>query len=493
MISWWCGIMIRTILQGSALIVLTLLFTQLVGKSRPAVRSWLWWLVLAHFALAWAFAIPVRMKAVPSTTIWQTNVVQDLTRAIPATASPGSSANSAFDFRWTLFGVWAVGAFGVVLSVCLSTWKMRKISRDGNTAPQSIAGRVRQLSAEVGLSKSPKVVITEQVGAPATYGFIRHYILLPKSFVDLSEKEQEMALVHEIGHLLRRDPLLSLIAQLASALFWFYPPVYFARREWSVERELDCDRLAVEKTGDGLSYRRFLLRIIGTDSVPLPRTALGATSDFRCLRRRLVADLTVKGRRYGLIGALAIVTVSAMALPIRIVGVKQSGGLLVNSSFEDGSGKVPDNWNAGEPLDGVQYVWDDKVSHTGQHSLSIQKRVDRYFPIAEWRQRIPYNGVSGAIEFDGWVKADRMYKTVLTVLFATDEGISTYKWVAFVGAKNTGDPPETFDWRRLGGVAKIPAGTKQIIFALQGYGPGKIWLDDVSANYVHERHLENQQ
>ena len=34
----------------------------------------------------------------------------------------------------------------------------------------------------------------------------------------------------------------------------------------------------------------------------------------------------------------------------------------------------------------------------------------------------------------------------------------------------------------------IPPGTKQIIIAPQIYGPGKVWFDDLAAEYTERRH-----
>ena len=68
-----------------------------------------------------------------------------------------------------------------------------------------------------------------------------------------------------------------------------------------------------------------------------------------------------------------------------------AGNLLENPSFEEG-GKSPKGWKKGSPVPGVEYLVDAKVAAEGKRSLSLQKTVDRYFPIAEWEQEVAHDG-----------------------------------------------------------------------------------------------------
>jgi RNA polymerase sigma-70 factor (ECF subfamily) len=70
------------------------------------------------------------------------------------------------------------------------------------------------------------------------------------------------------------------------------------------------------------------------------------------------------------------------------------------------------------------------------------------------------------------------------VAFISAKGEFSHHWVAYIGAKADGDPPSTHNWKRLGAATAIPAGTQQIVLSLQDYGPGQVWLDDVSACYL---------
>jgi hypothetical protein len=77
-----------------------------------------------------------------------------------------------------------------------------------------------------------------------------------------------------------------------------------------------------------------------------------------------------------------------------------------------------------------------------------------------------------------------MTKATLDVIFLDKDGTwISHKWAAYVGAKQAGQPPANHDWKKYAGRVGIPAGTAKICVALQVYGPGKVWFDDVRAKY----------
>jgi RNA polymerase sigma-70 factor (ECF subfamily) len=57
----------------------------------------------------------------------------------------------------------------------------------------------------------------------------------------------------------------------------------------------------------------------------------------------------------------------------------------------------------------------------------------------------------------------------------------SHEWAAYIGGKKQGDPPADHDWKEYTGTVSIPAGTKRVVIALQIYGPGSVWFDEVSA------------
>lgn len=159
--------------------------------------------------------------------------------------------------------------------------------------------------------------------------------------------------------------------------------------------------------------------------------------------------------------------------------------LLANGDMEQGQ-SAPASWQQGMAVPGVEYRWEKNVGHDGGKSLSLSKTVPRYFPIAQWLQVVPHDGNSSKIKVSAWIRSRKATKAVVDVQFFTADGQSTHQWIAYIGAKEPNDPPVTHDWKEYSGIAEIPPGTKQLGVALQIYGPGKVWFDDVQAEYVSD-------
>ena len=161
--------------------------------------------------------------------------------------------------------------------------------------------------------------------------------------------------------------------------------------------------------------------------------------------------------------------------------------ILANGGFERGvlaQDRAPADWRKGAAVPGVQYGWDRTIAHEGRASLHLKKTAQRYFPIAQWSQEVKREGDTPRLKVVAFVKAQKTTKAILDVQFVDHEGQWTHQWVAYIGAKEAGDPPVTHDWKKYEGVVAIPEGTEKLIVAAQIYGPGEVWFDDVAAEYT---------
>ena len=180
----------------------------------------------------------------------------------------------------------------------------------------------------------------------------------------------------------------------------------------------------------------------------------------------------------------------------KIPGVLLDGNILTNSGAEHG-GKTPDAWKHEAAIPGVKYSWDKNIAFEGEASLFIEKTAQRYFPIASWSQTVPRKGNAPALELSAQVKAEKMTKAVLDVVFLDKNGKwISHKWAAYIGSKKQGQPPATHDWKKYSGKVDIPPGTAKMVIGLQDYGPGKVWFDDVCVKELkekveHSTHHEN--
>jgi RNA polymerase sigma-70 factor (ECF subfamily) len=158
--------------------------------------------------------------------------------------------------------------------------------------------------------------------------------------------------------------------------------------------------------------------------------------------------------------------------------------LLQNAGIEEGD-KSPAHWSQGAEVNGVEYIWDKQVGYKSKSSLCLHKTAKRYFPIAEWYQVVARRGDRPEIRVSAQVKAEKVTKAILDVLFLdADDGWISHQWAAYIGDKEPDKPATSHDWKEYSGNVKIPQNTKKIRVGLQIYGPGKLWFDDVRAEYT---------
>lgn len=178
---------------------------------------------------------------------------------------------------------------------------------------------------------------------------------------------------------------------------------------------------------------------------------------------------------------LAALFLAALVVPAHAQDPPEN--LLRDAGMEAGS-RRPDEWARGNPVPGVEYVWDDTVAAEGRRSLGLHKSVARYFPIADWTQTVEHDGTPGKVHFGALVKAEAARKAILDVQFRDGAGEWTHAWAAYVGARSRDADPADHDWRWTSGVVAVPEGTVELTFGLQIYGPGKVWFDRALATFV---------
>jgi hypothetical protein len=158
--------------------------------------------------------------------------------------------------------------------------------------------------------------------------------------------------------------------------------------------------------------------------------------------------------------------------------------LLRNPGIEEGD-KSPAEWTRGAEIDGVEYLWDKEQGQKGKASLCLNKSANRYFPIAQWYQIVERKAGSQTLQLSAQVKAERASKAIMDVIFLDENSkMISHEWASYIGAKEANDAPATHDWKEYLGKVKIPQKARKIQIGLQIYGPGKVWFDEVRAEYV---------
>lgn len=161
--------------------------------------------------------------------------------------------------------------------------------------------------------------------------------------------------------------------------------------------------------------------------------------------------------------------------------------LIANGGFEAGN-DLPSGWREGSMPPNtavpVSIALERGGAKSGNACLRFEKSEQRFFPVALLSQSIGSPGGKSKIKLGMWVKAAKARKATMGVIFLGNEGEGAKEWGAYVGEAKQGDSPADHDWKHYSSVLAIPSGTDEIVISLEMYGPGTVWLDDVSAQFV---------
>ncbi|HEX4227467.1 MAG TPA: M56 family metallopeptidase [Bryobacteraceae bacterium] len=120
---------------------------------------------------------------------------------------------------------------------------------------------LENLCRENHVAPVPELLMASAPVMPLTFGLRRRRILIPSNCGDWTALRRRAVLLHELGHLQRRDLASQFFANIVAALWWFQPLVWMAR--WNLRRESEraCDALVLESGLRASDYAAELLAI----------------------------------------------------------------------------------------------------------------------------------------------------------------------------------------------------------------------------------------
>lgn len=95
---------------------------------------------------------------------------------------------------------------------------------------------------QFGIKRKVKLWLSHSVQTPVTFGFFKPIILLPVALVNnISTKQAETLILHELTHIRTHDYLLNWFLVIAETIFFFNPFITGLCKQIKLEREMHCD------------------------------------------------------------------------------------------------------------------------------------------------------------------------------------------------------------------------------------------------------------
>jgi beta-lactamase regulating signal transducer with metallopeptidase domain len=323
-------------LKASLIFIIVYFAALLLRDSRPGQRHLLWcgaifsYLLILLLSLFSLPLLPFR-RPVPSDPDGLARAVSTLLlspRDAPAFVASGARAASAAQVSpgqpgWAslLALLWAGGVLAGLLQLGVGVVRLRLLlvqaRRSGARPDKRLAHLCRELAAAAGIRRTVRLVCSPGCQVPFAAGTLRPLLVLPSSARAWPQQRLRAALLHELRHIRRLDPLTQTASRLVCCLFWFVPLVWFAHWFLYAEQEKACDSSAVESGVARRDYASCLL--FAARRSPLPPAFAGLYSppwSRRILEDRIRSVMApVPGARRGWpILAFTAVVICVLAL-----------------------------------------------------------------------------------------------------------------------------------------------------------------------------------
>lgn len=216
--------------------------------------------------------------------------------------------------------VWLLGAILLAaMQISAALRFHRQVAREGRSLASPWQPLFDDCARSVGI-KTPQLVETHAIGAPAVIGLFHPQLLIPHGLLDhLSPEETRLVFIHELSHLRRRDLWLLVLFAVARTVHWFNPLVWLAERALRADCEAACDAAVLRLTfSPAEDYGQTLLRLTQLSSPGHHSVLVAAIStNSNQTQRRLRMIMHYRKSSLGMIlAALVLVLITgAFTLP----------------------------------------------------------------------------------------------------------------------------------------------------------------------------------
>ncbi len=342
----WAQAMLRATWQGGLALVLAWALCQTVARRSGRAQSWIWRLAFLKFAACLLLLAPLSLPLLP--TPQQRS--QPIAASIPTLPPPAPAAATALPQQtrasspgapssppasllsppslvrpfWLLIP-WCIGVLCVLVPFSLGYRDSRRLRRSGTPfANPHLTAMYSDLAGKFLIRPPPVLLSTASPLAPLLTGVFRPAILLPESLAGAPAERLTLILAHELAHARRRDIFWNQFHAAVTAIFFFHPLLWLARRPVRFAQELACDQFTLAITrARPADYASTLLDVLTLQN-HLRRTpiSVGVADSAGSMTRRLLAmkTFTPWSKRRLMASATCFTALAAIGLlPWRLV------------------------------------------------------------------------------------------------------------------------------------------------------------------------------
>lgn len=378
------------LLKVTGFLLIALLATMALQRKSAGTRHLIWLVALGALLLVPPLAVwsPLQLPVLPSAAAPSPAGAVELKRdgaiinapvqgaelggvELPGTP-PSAPTTSGPSLGVILLGVWAAVAAALLLRLVYGAWSVRRIVRRGQLLEHpDWQTPLYEIADRLELDAAPTLLRSEDVKMPFAAGLLHSTIVLPAESDGWSAERRTAVLIHELGHIRRRDLVGHTLGRIACALYWFHPLVWTAARRLRAESERACDDLALVFGAKPSDYAEHLLEIVTCvrdHYTPAVALAMAHRKEFE---GRMLAILNPELIRRG---------------PGRMETASLAGGLALMALVIGAAAPVARSTTTLERVESPQLVARDSAQQASLPAAPVSdKRLPRPEPVANAR------------------------------------------------------------------------------------------------------------
>lgn len=143
---------------------------------------------------------------------------------------------------WILLIIWFSGMIVMIIRLVNSYLKLVDIRKKAILViDENIALVYQKCKVRLKIIEDVPLYIVSNINSAFITGVLCPTIYIPIDYNNLSDKEIEYILIHELQHFKNKDTIKNLFLNIISVIYWFNPVIRYAVNRFQLEKELACD------------------------------------------------------------------------------------------------------------------------------------------------------------------------------------------------------------------------------------------------------------
>jgi len=185
------------------------------------------------------------------TTVVTTDTLAPPTWAPPTAKIPVVPAVNLHENLLSTLALWLpglalAGLVWLVLRRSFGALKLMRLERQGLADAGDLAARVQALGRRLCIRRRVRVKSIAGLSSPIAFGMFRPTVGVPGDFsIRFTPAQQDAMLAHELAHVAAFDAAWMLLADFITALLWWHPGAWWARRQLRAASETAADEASL--------------------------------------------------------------------------------------------------------------------------------------------------------------------------------------------------------------------------------------------------------